>query len=195
MPSSIQLIVGLGNPGPNYSGTRHNVGVWFVNALAEHCGAQWHSETKFHGLHTQIQLGLARCRLLVPMTFMNHSGRSVQAISHFYKIDPHQILVVHDELDFDPGLVRLKVGGGHGGHNGLRDIQQQLQTGDFQRVRLGIGHPGHKSKVSAYVLSSPPTKERECIEVSIATVMDVLPDILSGDFERAQQRLHQDSTI
>lgn len=186
----IQLIAGLGNPGPQYEATRHNAGFWFMDALARARGIPLRHEARYHGEAARAPLGGADCWLLKPLTYMNRSGQAVSALARFHKIPPEAILVVHDELDIPPGQVRLKYGGGHGGHNGLRDIIAQLGTADFLRLRLGIGHPGHSSEVSNYVLTKPRPEERELMLRAIDQAMDQLPLILAGDANKAMNHLH-----
>lgn len=190
MASRIQLIVGLGNPGAQYEQTRHNAGFWFVEAVARHLGGSFRSESKFHGEACKLRLGGEELWLLKPMTFMNRSGQAVAALSRFYKIAPDAILVAHDELDLPPGDIRLKTGGGHGGHNGLRDTIAQLGTRDFQRLRIGIGHPGHSSQVTGYVLGKAPADERQQIETALDSALDVLELAVSGEMQKAMNRLH-----
>ena len=194
MPSEanlVQLIVGLGNPGPEYANTRHNAGQDLVELLAHRLGTHLQFESKFFGLSGRVRLADQDLRLLVPSTFMNRSGQALAALSQFYKIAPENILVVHDELDLPPGISRFKVGGGHGGHNGLRDIISTLANNrNFSRLRLGIGHPGNASLVSAYVLKKAQPKEREEIERAIDRSLEVLPDIVSGNAEKAMRQLH-----
>lgn len=188
---AIKLIVGLGNPGSEYRGTRHNAGADFVEALARQCGASLQSETKFFGLSGRAQVAGHDVRLLIPTTYMNRSGQSVAAIARFYKIDPEQMLIAHDELDIPAGTARFKQGGGHGGHNGLRDIVPALgNDNNFHRLRIGIGHPGHASKVSGYVLGSPSRSDRERIDASIDEALNALPLLLDGDATKAMTQLH-----
>lgn len=189
---SIQLIVGLGNPGAQYAKTRHNVGAWFVDVLAERKGIVLKTETKFHSMVGSGAIASVTCWLQKPMTFMNESGAPVAAFARFYKIPIDAILVVHDELDFDSGVVRLKQGGGHAGHNGLRDLVQHLGSSDFFRLRIGIGHPGHKDRVSSYVLSAPSSSERANIACAIDEAEHALPELLLGEFQKAFHRLHSD---
>lgn len=187
--AKIALIVGLGNPGDDYRGTRHNAGADFVIELARQQAGKMHPETKFHGLCGRLQTAGMDIRLLIPTTFMNRSGQSVSAMAKFYKIEPDAILVAHDELDFEPGVARLKVSGGHGGHNGLRDISKAL--GDtYLRLRLGIGHPGSARDVSDYVLSRPSKSDRCLIDESIDDALRVLPLLAAGDWAAATQQLH-----
>jgi PTH1 family peptidyl-tRNA hydrolase len=188
-PEGIGLIVGLGNPGDEYRGTRHNAGADFVIELARQHAVKLQAETKFHGLCGRLQSAGMDIRLLIPTTFMNRSGQSVSAMAKFFKIEAGAILVAHDELDFEPGVARLKVSGGHGGHNGLRDISKAL--GDtYLRLRLGIGHPGPAKDVSDYVLSRPSKSDRGLIDESIDDALRVVPLLATGDWARATQQLH-----
>jgi len=188
---SIRLIVGLGNPGGEYRGTRHNAGADFVEALARRAGAQLQAEAKFLGLTGRATLSGHDLRLLIPTTFMNRSGRAVAAMASFYRIAAEEILVAHDELDIPPGSARFKRGGGHGGHNGLRDIVPALgNCRDFYRLRIGIGHPGHASRVTGYVLGAPSAADRERIDASIDEAIAALPLLLDGDEVKAMTRLH-----
>jgi PTH1 family peptidyl-tRNA hydrolase len=189
--TAIKLIVGLGNPGSEYRGTRHNAGADFVEALARHCGSSLQAESKFYGLTGRITLSGHDLRLLIPTTFMNRSGQSVAAMTQFFKIQPEEILVAHDELDIAPGTARFKRGGGHGGHNGLRDIVPALGNNkDFFRLRIGIGHPGHASRVTGYVLSAPSQPDRSRIDACIEEAIAALPLLLDGDPTKAMTRLH-----
>lgn len=190
--TQIKLLVGLGNPGPEYEKTRHNAGAWLVQSIADDANLPLRLETKFHGCSGQVSIGNTTCRLLLPTTFMNHSGRSVQAVANFYKITPDNIVVAHDELDIPYGVVKLKKGGGHGGHNGLRDICNALGSNDFYRIRIGIGHPGHKDKVLNYVLGPPSKEQREHIEGAIYRIEHCLDDIISGNIQKAMQQLHSE---
>lgn len=190
MQGPIQLIVGLGNPGPEYAATRHNAGFWFIETLARQYGATLRADSKFHGLVSNANIQGQSCLLLQPTTFMNHSGLAVSHVAHYYKIKPETILVAHDELDLLCGDVKLKWSGGHAGHNGLRDIAQALKSQNFARLRLGIGHPGHKDKVLNYVLGQASTSERNKIETAIDKSLTVLPKVLSGAWEQAVQELH-----
>lgn len=189
--ANIKLIVGLGNPGAEYAKTRHNVGAWFVEALAQKKQLQLRFENKFSGMVTTTDIGGDKCHLLIPTTYMNESGTAVAALTKFYKITPSEILVAHDELDFPAGIVRIKEEGGHGGHNGLRDIISHLQTKQFYRLRLGIGHPGHKDKVTPYVLGTPSATDRERINQAITESLFALPDIVNGEINKAMRFLHQ----
>ncbi len=189
MPS-VKLIVGLGNPGEQYRQTRHNVGFWFVEEIARQNGVQFRPETKFLGESVRIQSPNQDFRLLKPMVYMNRSGQSIQLIANFYKILPEEILVVHDDLDLDPSVARLKKGGGHGGHNGLRDTIAALASKYFQRLRLGIGHPGDRSQVVDYVLKPPSKEDHNKIDDAIYQATLVLPEILSGEAGKAMNQLH-----
>ena len=189
MAGEIDLIVGLGNPGSQYARTRHNVGFWLLDRLAE-TGADLRIESKFQAELGQLKMGGRRVALLKPTTFMNLSGQAVGAYARYYKIQPAAILVVHDELDLAPGTVRLKRDGGHGGHNGLRDIAAQIGTG-FLRLRLGIGHPGSADKVVEYVLGNPPTDDRLAIEDAIGRGLDVLPEIVAGQTDKIMNQLNR----
>ena len=189
--TAIKLIVGLGNPGSEYRGTRHNAGADFTEELARLNGGALRAESRFFGVAGQVTLAGHELRLLVPTTFMNRSGKAVAAMATFFKIAPDQILVAHDELDIAPGTARFKRGGGHGGHNGLRDIIPALgNNNDFYRLRIGIGHPGHASRVSGYVLSKPSAEDRERIDASIQEAISALPLLLDGDATKAMTRLH-----
>ncbi len=189
MPA-VQLIVGLGNPGPRYERTRHNAGFWFVDELARRQACSLRNEARFHGDTARCSIDGYDCRLLKPHTFMNRSGQAVAALARFYRIPPEAILVVHDEIDLPPGTVRLKRGGGHGGHNGLRDIIGQLGSREFLRLRLGVGHPGHKDQVVDYVLHRPTAEEQTAIESAMEEALIVLPLVVAGELEQAMHRLH-----
>jgi len=188
--TAIRLIVGLGNPGPEYETTRHNVGFWWVDELAHANKLNFKSESKFHGLTAREKLHGHDVLLLKPQTFMNDSGRSVGSLAQFYKIEPAEILVVHDELDLPPGVARLKMGGGHGGHNGLKDIVAHLGTKDFWRLRIGIGHPGDRAEVVNYVLGNPRKEEREQIEDALLKAKGIANLIIEGKTEAAMLKLH-----
>jgi len=189
--AAIKLIVGLGNPGSEYRGTRHNAGADFAEELARRSGATLRTESRFFGLAGQVTVSGHSLRLLVPTTFMNRSGKAVAAMATFYRIAPQQILVAHDELDIPPGSARFKRGGGHGGHNGLRDIIPALgNDNDFYRLRIGIGHPGHASRVTGYVLGAPSAEDRLRIDASISEAISALPLLLDGDETKAMTRLH-----
>lgn len=187
--TGVRLIVGLGNPGRDYARTRHNAGFWWVARCAENLQLVLKLESRFFGVAGRSTTG-AEINLLMPQSFMNLSGKSVVALASYYKIAVAEILVVHDDLDLSPGTARLKQGGGHGGHNGLKDIVAQLGSAQFWRLRLGIGHPGHKDEVANYVLNPPPTDESDLIELSIIQSLGVLPEIIRGDFAAAMLKLH-----
>ena len=190
----IRLIVGLGNPGPEYEQTRHNAGFWLVDNLANSLpGARLQRETRFHGLMAKSALGGNELWLLEPQTYMNRSGQSVGALARFYKVNPDQVLVVHDELDLAPGIARLKKGGSSGGHNGLKDITAALGTQDYWRLRLGIGHPrtlNLQQGVADFVLHRPRKEEQNLIDDAIAKSLGVLPLIIAGKFDTATMQLH-----
>ena len=189
--TAIQLIVGLGNPGAEYEQTRHNAGALFVERVAAAKGVSLAADKKYFGLVGKFSHQGRDVRLLIPTTYMNRSGQSVAALANFFRIPPAAILVAHDELDMLPGTARLKVGGGHGGHNGLRDIIAQLgNQNSFHRLRLGIGHPGDKHLVSSFVLGRAPRSEQEKLEASIDFALDALPEMLAGDWTKAMQKLH-----
>lgn len=186
----IKLIVGLGNPGPEYHDTRHNAGFWWVDALARELKVQLQPERSYWGLAARTSVQGRPLWLLQPQTFMNLSGKSVAALARFFKIQPDEVLVVHDELDFAPGQAKLKKGGSHGGHNGLRDIHAQLGSGDYWRLRIGIGHPGHKNEVSSWVLKKAPPEQQRAIEDSIAHSLKAWPLLLAGDMDKAMAQIH-----
>jgi len=193
MSTPILLIVGLGNPGMEYEFTRHNAGAWFVEKLAQTTSSQLNFNKKFHGATCKINLFDHECHLLIPTTYMNLSGQSVLACAHFYKILPQEILVVHDDVDLPVGTIKLKQGGGHGGHNGLRDIIARLGSNDFVRLRIGIGHPGDKERVTGHVLSKTKKAEKKQIDLAIDNALQVLPKIITGDLAAAMQELHTNS--
>ena len=186
----IRLFVGLGNPGPEYEATRHNAGFWWLNALADKLGARLQPERGYQALAARVNRAGGPVWLLEPMTFMNLSGKSVAALARFFKIEPNEILVAHDELDLMPGQVKLKLGGSHAGHNGLKDIHAQLGSGDYWRLRLGIGHPGVKSEVINYVLKKPSPEHRAEIEKSIEQALSGIDLLLDGDMERATMKIN-----
>jgi len=186
----IKLFVGLGNPGTEYEATRHNAGFWWVDALARELKLSLVADRSYHGLLARGNVNGQTVWLLEPQTYMNLSGKSVGALARFFKIAPQDILVVHDELDVPPGQAKLKFGGGHGGHNGLRDIHAQLGTGDYWRLRLGIGHPGDKNQVADWVLKKPAPDEREAIEGCVARTLKAAPQLLAGDMAKATLVVH-----
>lgn len=190
-PAAFQLIVGLGNPGPRYERTRHNAGFWFVAALARQQNITLRESSKFQGWHAQWLTERGVVHLLCPSTFMNHSGRSVSAATRFYRLERPDVLVIHDEIDLEPGVIRLKESGGHGGHNGLRDIVSALGGADFCRLRIGVGHPGNRELVVPYVLGEPGREEKAAIVSGIEAGLACVPDLLAGDWAQVQQRLHR----
>ncbi|WP_110710309.1 aminoacyl-tRNA hydrolase [Salinicola sp. CR57] len=187
----VKAIIGLGNPGPEYEDTRHNAGAWLVEQLARDAAQTLRPERKFLGLYAKIRLSGHDLHLLNPTTFMNRSGASVAALCQFFKIAPDELLVAHDELDIAPGCARYKTGGGHGGHNGLRDIVSALgNTNGFHRLRIGIGHPGSAKLVTNYVLGRPGKAERQAIDDALLETVYTLPDALDGQWAKAMNRLH-----
>ena len=188
--SHIQLIVGLGNPGKEHEKTRHNAGSWFVESLAEYCHQKLRLETKYHGLHGQVELHGHRCHLLVPTTFMNLSGQAVGACASYLNIPPSSILVAHDEIDLPVGTIKLKFDGGDAGNNGLKDIIRHLHTKQFYRLRIGVGRPTQSKDVVDYVLSAPSKTERLHIDHALLQIHDVLPLILEGEMQKAMHKLH-----
>ena len=188
--AGLKLIVGLGNPGPEHARTRHNAGCWVIDALAETFGGRFGLESKLHGQTAKIHVDGQTLWLLRPATFMNLSGKSIAAALRYWKIEPEECLVAHDELDLPPGSARLKFDGGHGGQNGLRDTVQVLGHGRFHRLRIGIGHPGHKDRVTPWVLGRPGKDDEASILRAIDDAMGVLPLAISGDLNEAMKRLH-----
>lgn len=188
--TAIRLIVGLGNPGREYESTRHNAGFWWVDGFAREHKLDFRSEAKFHGLVARGQLHGHEMLLFKPQTYMNASGRAVGALAQYYKIAPAEMLVVHDELDLPPGVARLKMGGGHGGHNGLKDIIAHLGTKDFWRLRFGIGHPGERDEVVDYVLHDPSREERELIDDAMQQAQNFAHLVIEGKTEAAMLKLH-----
>ena len=186
----IRLLVGLGNPGAEYDATRHNAGFWWIDAVARQLGATLQPDRSYHGLVARINRPEGPIWLLQPMTYMNLSGKSVSALARFFKIAPEEILVVHDELDIAPGQAKLKFGGSHAGHNGLRDIHAQLGTDDYWRLRLGIGHPGVKAEVVNWVLKKPAPEQRTAIEECITRTLKAVPALLAGEMEKATLLVH-----
>ena len=186
----IKLFVGLGNPGPEYEATRHNAGFWWLDALARDAKTTLLPERSHHGLAARTTIAGAPVWLLAPQTFMNLSGKSVVALARFFKIAPEHILVVHDELDLAPGQAKLKFGGSHAGHNGLRDVHAQLGTGDYWRLRLGIGHPGVKSDVIGWVLHKPLKEQRASIDDAITRSLHAVPALIAGEMDKATMLIH-----
>jgi PTH1 family peptidyl-tRNA hydrolase len=186
----IRLLVGLGNPGPEYEATRHNAGFWFIDEVARQLAATLTIERSYSGRAARVNRSEGPVWLLQPLTFMNLSGKSVAALARFFKIAPSEILVAHDELDLLPGQVKIKLGGSPAGHNGLKDIQAQLGSADFWRLRLGIGHPGVKAEVSNYVLRKPLAEQRDAIDKSIEQSIKALDLLLAGNMEHAMMKIH-----
>lgn len=188
--AGIVLIAGLGNPGNQYAATRHNVGFWLLEWLQRTYSMTFATEKKFKAQTARFECNEQSVRIIAPDTFMNLSGRSIASMASFYRIDCSQILVIHDDLDLPPGSARLKIGGGHGGHNGLRDIVSNLGTADFLRMRIGIGHPGVNQDISGYVLNKPSSSERTLIVDAIDKAIGVLPDVVCGRYQKAMKQLH-----
>jgi PTH1 family peptidyl-tRNA hydrolase len=188
--SQLRLIVGLGNPGTEHLRTRHNAGFWFIDALAQAQGARFGMESKLHGETAKVSIDGQSVWLLKPTTYMNKSGISVQSALRYWKIEPEEMLVAHDDLDLPPGVARLKFDGGHGGQNGLRDVIAHLGHGKFERLRIGIGHPGDKDRVLSWVLGRPSVADENAIIDAVARSLDVLPLAVRGDFNEAMKRLH-----
>lgn len=187
---TIKLIVGLRNPGSAYEYTRHNAGSWLASLLAQRYSASFKTEKKLQAELAELSIQTQSCKLALPMTFMNHSGQPTRMISQFYRIEPEEIVVIHDELDLPPGRIKLKTGGGHGGHNGLKDIIMQLGSSDFHRLRIGIGHPGHRDFVHNYVLSKPSMEDRQQIYDAIDRGIAVMPFVLAGQLAQAMNQLN-----
>ena len=186
----IKLFVGLGNPGPEYEATRHNAGAWWIDALASTLKVQMVMDRNYHGFVARTTVNGQTIWLLQPQTFMNLSGKSVAALARFFKILPSEILVAHDEMDIAPGEAKLKLGGSHAGHNGLRDIHAQLGSSDYWRLRLGVGHPGDKSEVVSWVLKKPSADHRIAIEQTIDRALKALPHLLAGEMDKATMLIH-----
>jgi PTH1 family peptidyl-tRNA hydrolase len=186
----IKLFVGLGNPGPEYESTRHNAGFWWIDELARELKTTLVMDKGYHGLVARTTVNGQTVWLLKPQTFMNLCGKSVASLAHFFKIQPQEILVVHDELDIVPGEAKLKLGGSHAGHNGLRDIHAQLGTDDYWRLRLGVGHPGVKSEVIHWVLKKPSLDHRIAIDQTIDRSLKAFPHLLSGEMDKATMLIH-----
>ena len=191
---SIQLIVGLANPGKEYADTRHNAGAWLIEELARSVPMHLRFEAKFHGLYGVAPLHHHTCQLLIPTTFVNLSGRAVRACMGYHKIPPEAVLIAHDDIDLPVGTIKLKFDGGDGGHNGLKDIIRHLNTKQFYRLRIGVGHPGTSKDVVDYVLKNPSKADRQKIDLALQQVHNVLPLILSGNIAQAMQKLHTDSS-
>ena len=190
MQPALRLIVGLGNPGSDYAETRHNAGFWFCERLARELGTSFARESRYHGYVAKARVGGQDIWLLMPQTFMNRSGQAVQALAHFYRIDAAEMLVIHDELDLPPGQMRLKFGGGLGGHNGLKDITAHLATQDYWRLRVGIGHPGDRNEVVNYVLKPPRREEREEVDAALDRALLAWPTLAKGEFNAATQKIN-----
>ena len=186
----IKLFVGLGNPGPDYEATRHNAGFWWLDALARELKAPLVLDKAYHGQVARTTVNGQTVWLLKPLTFMNVSGKSVAALARFFKVAPEEVLVAHDELDISAGQVKLKFGGSHAGHNGLRDIHAQLGSANYWRLRLGVGHPGDKAEVVNWVLKKPPLEQRQAIDACVDRSMKAVPELLKGEMEKATMLIH-----
>jgi len=185
-----RLVAGFGNPGSEYANTRHNAGFWYVDQLANQLGVSFSSDKRFFSQIASAQINARKLLLVKPMNYMNNSGQGLAAVARFFKIESSQILVAHDELDIPPGHIRLKKAGGHGGHNGLRDSVAKLGDGDFWRLRIGIGHPGHKSAVSGYVLKRASADDQRLIDEAVELALRESMTILDGDINVATKALH-----
>jgi len=186
----LKLIVGLGNPTPRYEKTRHNAGFWFVDRVSRFLGFGLSTDSRFNGAVGRGEFQGRPLLLLKPMTYMNRSGLSVMSVCSYFKIKPEEVLVAHDELDLSPGVVRLKQGGGHGGHNGLRDVIAQMGGGNFTRLRLGIGHPGNRQEVTDYVLGNPAKSEEAALELALDNALAELPNMMKGEVAAVMNRLN-----
>ncbi len=185
----IRLIAGLGNPGPEYEKTPHNAGFWMIDEVARHFNGHFKVDSKFHGEVCKVRIAGHECWLLKPMTFINKSGGAVNALAHYYRVDETEVVVAHDELDFEPGVARIKFGGGHGGHNGLRDIMPALGK-NFYRLRLGVGHPGDRNRVTRYLLGRASKEVYDGAMHSIADILDIIGLLVAGDIDKATLQLH-----
>ncbi len=192
--TAVRLVIGLGNPGAQYAETRHNAGFWLVSALADRAQARFKLVSRFLAEVVDCDIDGNRCYLAKPVTFMNRSGQAVAALAHFYRVSPEQILVIHDEIDLPPGVVRLKAGGGSS-HRGLRDIIQALGSREFLRLRLGVGHPGRSDEVTSYVLQRAPREEQSLMEKALDRALEVFPVIVAGEWQRAMNILHADPEV
>jgi len=192
--TGIRLIAGLGNPGPEYLRNRHNAGFWFADMLASGESVRFAPEKRVHGEACRVAIGGEQVRVIKPDTFMTESGRAVVAALNYWKLAPEELLVVHDDLDLPPGTVRLKFDGGHGGQNGIRDIMAQLGHGRFHRLRIGIGHPGDRDRVTPWVLGNPSAADEDLMLDAITHALHVLPLAVAGDFNEAMKRLHTHTT-
>ena len=187
------MIAGLGNPGSRYAETRHNAGFWFLDDVAQSAGAVFRSASRLHAETARVTLHGVDCLLVRPTTFMNHSGQALRAVMDYFRIPSAQTLVAYDELDLPPGIARLKRGGGHGGHNGLRDIFRHVADHDFLRLRIGIGHPGHRDAVTSWVLSRPTAEQERAMRDALKRAIAVLPRVLAGELPVAMNELHTET--
>jgi len=187
------MIAGLGNPGSRYAETRHNAGFWFLDALAASTGAVFRNQSRLHADTARVTVHGVDCLLVRPTTFMNHSGQALRAVMDYFRIASARTLVAYDELDLPPGVARLKSGGGHGGHNGLRDIFRHVADHEFLRLRIGIGHPGHRDAVTGWVLSRPTADQERGMRDAVGRALAVLPRVLAGDLPAAMKELHTET--
>jgi peptidyl-tRNA hydrolase, PTH1 family len=187
------MIAGLGNPGNRYAETRHNAGFWFLNGVAEAAGAVFRSQSRLHAETARVTVHGVDCLLVRPTTFMNHSGQAIRAVMDYFRVPSAQTLIAYDELDLPPGVKRLKRGGGHGGHNGLRDIFRHVPDHDFLRLRIGIGHPGQRDAVTPWVLSRPTAEQERAMRDALARALAVLPAVLDGALADAMKELHTET--
>ena len=190
-PVALKLVAGLGNPGAKHAETRHNAGFWFLDRLAARHRLTFAADPRLFGEQARLQYDDLDIRLFKPATYMNDSGRALQAIMNYYRLAPTELLVVHDEIDLEPGTIRLKLGGGHAGHNGVRDIIDCIGSHDFNRLRIGVGHPGEKERVVGAVLGRPTAAEKKIIDSAIDTALELLPLIMTGEFNKAMNQLHR----
>ncbi len=188
--AAVKVVIGLGNPGPKYERTRHNAGFWLADELARRHGGSFRPDRKFHGDVARVTVDGYDLHLLKQMTFMNHSGRAVQALAGFFRLPPESLLIAHDEIALPPGTARLKQGGGHGGHNGLRDSIAALGSREFGRVRLGLGHPGQREQVVPYVLSNAGRDEQQALDAAVDLAADAVPLLVAGEWDKAFQQVH-----
>jgi peptidyl-tRNA hydrolase, PTH1 family len=188
---AIKLIIGLRNPGHAYEHTRHNAGGWFATALTQRYNASFKVDKKLHSEFASLVINDLPCKILLPLTYMNHCGLPTREVSQFYRISPNEILIVHDELDLPVGSIKLKTGGGHGGHNGLKDIISQLGSADFHRLRIGIGHPGHKDLVLGFVLGKPSQHDKQLMLDAIDRGIAIMPTVLRGNIAAAMNLLNR----
>ncbi|NQY41775.1 MAG: aminoacyl-tRNA hydrolase [Legionellales bacterium] len=195
MNTNIQAIIGLGNPGQNYALTRHNAGFWLIDLIAQKYGCTWKLDSKNQASVSDLQLGIKKIRLFKPTTYMNCSGSSVSLLTKYYKIPTEDVLIVHDDVDIEPGNIRFKFDGGHGGHNGLRDIMQSLNSKSFYRLRIGVGRPANTSGVQNYVLQQPTKLQQNMIIEKLQEIIAFVPDFIEGDYQNIMNKLHKKNQL